>query len=118
MGGIGIPELLVMAIAIGSIAIPLWLTYFLRKKYPRRIWIGMLLAFFFPALGQLYLEGALWWILGLGVTFTVFKKVTDNMQLTWLLSMILSAVVIYFRLLKAKPLILGETNNRPRKLGG
>lgn len=110
MGGVGIPELLVITILIGSVAFPLWLSYFLRKKYPRRIWIGMLLAFFFPALGQWYLEGALWWILGLGLTFSVLKKVSGNTQLAWLLSMILSALVMYYRLLKAKPLILPETN--------
>ncbi|MFH2119383.1 MAG: hypothetical protein ABIJ25_03180, partial [Pseudomonadota bacterium] len=87
-----------------------WLSYFLRKKYPRRIWIGMLMAFCFPALGQLYLEGALWWILGLGFTFSVLKIASGNTQLAWLASMILSALVMYYRLLKAKPLILPETN--------
>jgi hypothetical protein len=110
MGGIGVPELLVIAIFLGLIAFPLWLSYFLRKKFPRRIWIGMLLAFFFPALGQWYLEGALWWIVGLGLMFTAFKIASGNPSLAWLLSMILSALVMYYWLLRAKPLILPETN--------
>jgi hypothetical protein len=110
MGGVGIPELLVIALVIGSVAFPVWLSYFLRKKYPRRIWIGMLLAFLFPPLGQLYLEGALWWILGLSLMFSVFKIASGNTQFAGLSLMILSAMVMYYRLLKAKPLILPETN--------
>jgi H+/Cl- antiporter ClcA len=114
MGGVGIPELLVIAILIGLIAFPIWLSCFLRKKYPRRIWIGMLLAFFLPALGQWYLEGALWWILGLGLTWSVFKIASGNAPLAWISTMILSALVMYYRLLKAKPLILTETNIEKR----
>lgn len=78
----------------------------LRRRYPRKVWIGILLAIIFGPLGQLYLEGAIWYFLGLAVLFPLFKVLIP--EIAWLSVSLLSGTVMYYRLLKVEPLASSE----------
>ncbi len=96
-------ELIIIAVMISIIALPMGLTIFLKKRYPRKVWIGVLLAFFCDPVGQWYLENSIWYILGLFVFFVAVKYFTTNNLLAWVLNMFLSALIMYYRLSKIKP---------------
>ena len=102
MFGIGAPELIVIIIILLLLVLPIWLSFFLRKKYPGKVWLGLLLAFLFTPSGQFYVEGAILWIIALFVCHVIFKAVVGNIALAWLLTSILSSMIMYYRLLKAE----------------
>jgi len=101
MFGIGAPELIVILVLLLFLILPIWLSLFLRKKYPDKIWLGLLLSFLFTPLGQLYVEGAIIWIIVLFVCHVIFNSVVGNIALAWTLTSILSSMIMYYRLLKA-----------------
>jgi hypothetical protein len=101
MFGIGVPELIVIFILLFLLILPIWLSLFLRKQFPGKIWLGLLLSFIFTPLGQLYLEGAILWIILLFICHVIIKVLLGNLMLAWLLTMILSSMIMYYRLLKA-----------------
>ena len=100
MFGIGAPELIVILVLLLFLILPIWLSLFLRKKYPGKIWLGLLLCFLLTPLGQLYVEGAIIWIIALFVCHVIFKAVVGNIAIAWLLTSILSSMIMYYRLLR------------------
>ena len=100
----GIPEILTILILIALIIFPVWLSIFLRKRYPKRIWIALILGFFFPAFGQFYVaEKVGWYVLGLGLCFVLFKVIFGS-QGAWLLVSVLSSLTLWYRVLRAQSL--------------
>ena len=95
-------ELIIIAIMILIIALPLCITLFLRKRYPGKILIGVLLAFFFDPVGQWYLENSILYFLGLFLFFTLVKYFTMNNLVAWISNMFLSALIMYYRFSKIK----------------
>jgi len=80
MGMPEIPTILIMAICV---IMPTWLIIFLRKKYTGKVCLALLLGFFFPAIGQLFVaEKAGWFIVGLGLCFMLFRP-TLGAQTAW-----------------------------------
>jgi len=77
--------------------LPICLSSFLKGKYPRKVWIGVLLAFIFFPFGQCYLEEATWYIVGLWLTFSLFKLLFP--EIAWLSASIISGMIMYYRLL-------------------
>lgn len=100
MFGLGIPELIVILLLILLLVLNIWLPDYLRKKYPNKIWIGLILCFLFLPLGQLYVDGAAIWIIALFVSMGIFRSIFGDSTLAWLSTSILSAMIIYYRLLK------------------
>jgi len=85
MFGIGGPELLVVFI-IFFLFFPIWLSSFLRKRWPGKMWIGLIMSFVFAPLGQLYVEGAALWIIILFVCHYIFKTIIGDAAIAWMLS--------------------------------
>lgn len=82
-----------------TIAIPAWVTLFVKKKMPGKLWAGLALSFFFPMIGQLYLDGAAFYIfIILGIAL-VIKKASGGMGI-WLIISLISALTMYIRFRK------------------
>lgn len=75
MVNVGPAELLNTALIFFiTIAIPAWVTLFVKKKMPGKLWAGIALSFFFPMIGHLYLDGAALYILMLFGIALIIKK--------------------------------------------
>lgn len=101
MFGLGIPELIVVFILLLLVVLSFWLPRYLKKKQPGKIWIGLLLSFILPPFGQLYVDGSAIWIIALFFGHVIFKSVSGNLAIAWLLTSVLSSMIMYYRLLKS-----------------
>ena len=97
MYGIGLWEILILLIILVIIVGPILLSLFLRKKYPRKMWVGIVLSFFFAPFGQLYLEGGAVYIIALIVIIAVALQYGTGY---FFLSNIVSAIIMYYRMRK------------------
>lgn len=99
---VGPDELLnLLIIFLVVIAIPAWVTLFVKKKMPNKLWAGLALSFFFPPLGQLYLDGAVLYVLMLFIFSIVMKGLSGGANI-WLIIAIISALVMLYRFKKLK----------------
>jgi hypothetical protein len=94
---VGADELIqIFLIFFIMIAIPVWLTLFVKKKMPGKLWAGIALCIFFPFFGHLYLDGATLYLISLFVISIIIKKIMGGMS-TWLFIGIISALTMYIR---------------------
>jgi hypothetical protein len=95
MFGIGAPELIILIFVIG----PIIAVTLLRKRYPNRLWIGIVLCLINGGIGQFYLPGGTKFFFLTFVLYMIFVK--------WigygygpLIVNLMSAGIIYWRYLK------------------
>lgn len=101
MSGLGAPEIIVICGVLVAFLLPIWLILFLKRRFPGRMWLGILLAVCLAPMGQLYLDGALKWFFLLFGVYVVTKVATGSMAMMWITTSVLSGAVMYYRLLKA-----------------
>ncbi|MBI4825017.1 MAG: hypothetical protein HY807_01155 [Nitrospirae bacterium] len=82
-----------------TIAIPAWVTLFVKKKMPGKLWAGLALSFFFPLIGQLYLDGAALYIFILFIIAVIIKIALSGVSVWFIISLI-SALTMYVRFRK------------------
>lgn len=82
-----------------TIAIPAWVTLFVKKKMPGKLWAGLALSFFFPLIGQLYIDGAVLYIFILFVIAVIIKKAFSGLSVWFAISLV-SALTMYSRFRK------------------
>ncbi len=100
MFGMGTMESVAIVLLILLIGTAIWLTFFLKKKYPNNSWIGFILSFLLPPIGQLYLAGALPWIIVLFACYIFFQGFHITIATAWLLTAAVSGIIMCYRLLK------------------
>lgn len=99
MFSVGPTELLVIfLILLIAVILPIWLCLFLRKKYPQKTWLGLLLSFIFPFIGQIYVKKPMIFIFILMGCALLLWKILGDTAISWTLVNILSMGVMYFRL--------------------
>jgi uncharacterized membrane protein YhfC len=84
-----------------QIALPIWITLFVKKKMPNKLPAGIALSFFFPFVAHLYLDGALIYILIL-IAITVTIGYASIGLSIWPTVNIISAFLIFYRFKKLK----------------
>lgn len=99
---------LIVIVLILIIIVPILLTQFLRKKYPRILWIGITLATALCPIGQWYLGNALPWVICLFLFHVLARIIIVNLAIVWIATSLLSGMIMYYRLLRT-PKIL-QTN--------
>ncbi|MDO8283221.1 MAG: hypothetical protein Q7U10_11475 [Thermodesulfovibrionia bacterium] len=82
-----------------TIAIPAWVTLFVKKKMPGKLWAGLALSFFFPMIGHLYIDGSALYIFILFGIAVIIKKATESLNI-WLIMSFISALTMYIRFRK------------------
>jgi hypothetical protein len=106
--GIGIPELIVLllvALFIAFAALP----FILRKRYPDKLWLGIVLCLLNPGMGQFYLTGGLRYFIGLFLLFMLLKQVVGS-GYGWMISELASVGIIYWRFLrKTEKAVVGKS---------
>jgi hypothetical protein len=99
----GIPEIVVIVFVLFFVILQFWLPLFLRKRYPERIWIGLIVAFFIGPFAQLYVGGARAIIISITIVFIgalSFDALLDNRLASYLAMNIWSSIIMYYRLLR------------------
>lgn len=79
---------------------PVWLTFFLRRRYPANLRLGLFLSILFPLFSQLYLPGASTYIIVVFVSGLALYKLGLGGQLLWGATGLVSAALLYYRLQK------------------
>ena len=97
MFNLGIFEWIIIAILVVILSAEIWLPLLLRKKYPQKMWVAILLAIIFIPFGQLYLEGGTLWIIGLGF-LTYLSRTIQNGSFLYFLALLASPTIMYFRM--------------------
>jgi hypothetical protein len=103
MFGIGMQEITVILLLLIVLAFA-FVPLILRKYYPNKLWLGIILALFFGT-GQFYLPGGLKYFLGLAFLYVILKTIMQDQAVAFFITDLLSAGVMYWRFLKiqAKP---------------
>jgi hypothetical protein len=86
--------LLILAVIIG---IPIWLTFFLRKVIPVKLWLGLLLSFFFFPFGHFYLKGGVVYIILLFAVEILLSFFISSEVVLGLVGAALSVALMYTR---------------------
>lgn len=107
--GIGTPELIVLVLVALSIAVAA-LPFILRKRYPDRLWLGIVLCILNSGMGQFYLFGGLRYFIGLFVLFIICRQFLGN-GYGWMISVLASVGIMYWRFVKASENPWLERNN-------
>jgi hypothetical protein len=96
MFGLGIPELIVIIIALVILFVQFYLPIYLRRIYPLKIWLGILLSILLIPFGHLYVDGSAIYIITLIVVAVVSKAFTGG----FILAVIASPIIMYYRISK------------------
>ncbi len=106
MYGIGTAELVVIAIPfLGFVLI--FLLVKLRKRYPNRLWIGILLGLLIGPLAQFYLPGGLKYVAILAVIYGILHSPIGS-ENAYLVTELLGILLIWYRHYKIKQSPLSE----------
>ncbi len=87
--------ILMFVLLIFFLALPL----ILRRRYPYRLWVGIVLCLLIGT-GQLYLPGGLKYVIGLGILYVILKPLFVNAILALFVANLFSAGIMYWRFLK------------------
>jgi len=93
-------ELLVVFIFV-LFAFLIYLPFLLKKRYPNRLWVGLVLCFI-SGTAQFYLPGGLKYFIGLFFLYFLLKKLIGVGSLALLIVGIISMGVIYWRFQNSK----------------
>jgi hypothetical protein len=77
---------------------PVWLSFFLRRRRPGQMRLGLPLAFLFPMFSQFYLPGATTYIIIVFICGVLLYKLSVTGVLLWGCTGIVSAALMYRRL--------------------
>ena len=77
---------------------PVWLTFFLRRRYPANLPLGLFLSFLFPLFSQLYLPKASTYIIVVFACGLALYKIGLGGHLLWGCTGLVSAALLYSRL--------------------
>lgn len=92
MGASEILVIVLLVFFIATAALPIYLG----KKYPNRLWIGIVLCLLNCGMGQFYLPGGLKYFLILAIAF-VFLKAAWGPDSAWLIAGFLSVGIMWWR---------------------
>ncbi len=95
---IGVTEIIVILMLVLLIVF-LALPNILRKYYPNRLWVGILLCLLLGT-GQLYLPRGVKYLIGLAVLYVILKSLTGNATYALIIANLFSVGIIYWRFLK------------------
>jgi hypothetical protein len=84
-------------IGVLLVAVPIGLSFYLRKNYPPRLWVGILLCVLFPLFGQFYLKDWAWYFIGIFVLSVVLYKLAVGGLVLWICMALISATVMRYR---------------------
>ncbi len=82
---------------------PVWLSFFLRRRRPGQMWVGVPLSFLFPVFSQFYLPGAATYIIIVFVCGVILYKLSVTGLLLWGCTGVISAALMYRRLKNDNP---------------
>ena len=102
MSGIGTQELAVIILVLGFMLLPILVVMILRKRYPNRLWIGILLCLLNGGVAQFYLPGGTGYFIGVAVLFVVLKQFIDSLG-AFLLAAVTAIFLIWYRHAKYYP---------------
>ena len=94
----GVPEILVIAVLVFLVASAM-LPFYLGKKYPNRLWLGIVLCLLNCGMGQFYLPGGFKYFLILAIIF-VFLKQALGADTAWIVAGFLSVGFMWWRFTK------------------
>jgi len=95
----GIQEILVIILVIAILLFSIGLPLILRKYFPNKLWVGIILCLFLGT-GQLYLPSGIKYIIGLGIFYVILKILFKDATLALIVANLLSVGIIYWRFLK------------------
>ncbi len=99
MYGIGPAEIIVLLIVF----FPAILTLILRKFFPNRLWIGILLCAISGTVGQFYIKGGLIYATSIAIVYLILISIIGLEALIVTIFMnIISTLIMYYRFLKKK----------------
>jgi hypothetical protein len=79
MFNVSFPEVIIIIILVLILGLPwILITNFLKKKYPGRMWLGILLTIIFVPFGQLYLDGGIYWMIALIILLVLSKTLNGG----------------------------------------
>ncbi len=107
MFGIGTQEIVIIVFLLLFVVLPIFLATKLKKRYPNRLWIGILLCLLNGGLAQFYLPGGLKYFLILAVIFVILKTVMGSAN-AFLVTDVLAILFIWYRHYKIKQSPLSE----------
>ena len=82
---------------------PVWLSFYLRKRLPGQMRVGLPLACLFPIFSQFYLPGAATYIIIVFVCAVILYKLSVTGMLLWGCTGLISAALMYRRLKSNNP---------------
>jgi len=95
--GIGFPEIIIIVIILLLLFVP----SILRKYYPNRLWVGLILCTVLGAIGQMYLPKSIRYVLILGLIFLLARQI--GYPYATLFAHLLSVPLIFWRFKKLSP---------------
>jgi hypothetical protein len=103
MFGFGTTEIIISLVILLVLLGPVFLTLFLKKRFPNRKNLGIFLSLLFAPVGQLYLEGATLYFIVLFVFYLLMNGTFQQPLVVWIANSILSALVMLYRFAKLEP---------------
>jgi thiol:disulfide interchange protein len=101
---VGIMELLKILIGVFLLIVaPIWLSFYLRRNYPPRLWVGIVLCVLFPLFGQFYLKDWAWYIIVIFVVGVVLYNLALGGLVLWTCMALISAGLMHYRFKKMAP---------------
>ena len=97
MLNVDINSFFVFLILVLIIGIPIWITFFLRKVIPGKLWLGLLLSVLFFPFGHFYLKGGVVYIILLFAVEILLSLLVSNEIVLGLVGAGLSVVLMYTR---------------------
>lgn len=76
---------------------PAWIAFFLRKRRPGSLWLGVALCLLFPVFGHFYLKGAATYVILVFVCALILYKLSIVGLLMWICCGLISAALMYNR---------------------
>lgn len=102
MFGFGTQEIIVIFLILFAFTI-LYLPFLLRRRYPNKLWIGLILCFV-SGTAQFYLPGGLKYFIGLIILYVLLEQYIGNSLYALFIVDFFQLGVMYWRFLKQKRL--------------
>ncbi len=111
MGTLGISELFLIVLIVGLLYVP----FYLRKKFPMRIWLSVILGFIYPW-GQFYIKkNSIVYVIGL-VILAFFLNLFLSELIAVIILDLIGAIIGYYRVNKEIQISALIENNKRNHL--